>query len=141
MKGDGWYSFPPPKPGDRAARAVHFLSVLYTSRYRDAAGRSRAYFSSRMHTMTTEQSLIGQSLDDLEDAEAMAIFHYEVSGRNQPTRRFITYASNEAQALGQIAQAIQKEPGGASTDLDDIALVGTFSNPTVIQVKGDMSAA
>lgn len=29
MKGDGWYSFPPPKPGDRAARAVHFLSVLY----------------------------------------------------------------------------------------------------------------
>ncbi len=30
MKGDGWYSFPPPKPGDRAARAVHFLSVLYT---------------------------------------------------------------------------------------------------------------
>ena len=29
MKGDGWYSFPPPKPGDRAARGVHFLSVLY----------------------------------------------------------------------------------------------------------------
>ena len=31
MKGDGWYSFPPPKPGDEAARAVHFLSVLYIS--------------------------------------------------------------------------------------------------------------
>ena len=31
MKGDGWYSFPPPKPGDEAARAVHFLSVLYSS--------------------------------------------------------------------------------------------------------------
>ena len=29
MKADGWYSFPPPKPGDRAARGVHFLSVLY----------------------------------------------------------------------------------------------------------------
>ena len=29
-----WYSFPPPKPGDRAARAVHFLSVLYTLRGR-----------------------------------------------------------------------------------------------------------
>ena len=31
MKGDGWYGFPPPKPGDRAARAVHFLSVLYNA--------------------------------------------------------------------------------------------------------------
>ena len=30
MKGDGWYGFPPPKPGGGAARAVHFLSVLYT---------------------------------------------------------------------------------------------------------------
>ena len=29
MKADGWYGFPPPKPGDRAARGVHFLSVLY----------------------------------------------------------------------------------------------------------------
>ncbi len=90
---------------------------------------------------TTEQSSIGQSLDDSEDTEAMPIFHYEVSGRNQVTRRFITYASNEAQALGQIAQAIQKEPGGESTDLGDIALVATFPNLTVIQVKGDISAA
>ena len=32
MKGDGWYSFPPPKPGDQAARGVHFLSVLYIPR-------------------------------------------------------------------------------------------------------------
>ena len=32
MKGNGWYSFPPSKTGDRAARAVHFLSVLYTIR-------------------------------------------------------------------------------------------------------------
>ena len=31
MKDDGWYGFPPPEPGDEAARAVHFLSVLYTS--------------------------------------------------------------------------------------------------------------
>ena len=37
MKGDGWYSFPPPKPGDEAARAVHFLSVLYTSYMQTAA--------------------------------------------------------------------------------------------------------
>ena len=29
MKDDGWYSFPPPEPGNRAARAVHFLSALY----------------------------------------------------------------------------------------------------------------
>ena len=29
MKGHGWYSFPPPKPGDRAARVVHFPSVFY----------------------------------------------------------------------------------------------------------------
>lgn len=30
MKDDGWYSFPPPEPGDRAARPVHFLSALHT---------------------------------------------------------------------------------------------------------------
>ncbi len=30
MKGDGWYSFPPPKPGKGAARAFHFLSALYS---------------------------------------------------------------------------------------------------------------
>ena len=30
MKDDGWYSFPPPKPGDRAARTVHFLSARHT---------------------------------------------------------------------------------------------------------------
>ena len=31
MKGDGWYSFPPPKISDRAARAVHFLSAFYSN--------------------------------------------------------------------------------------------------------------
>ena len=38
MKGDGWYSFPPPKPGDRAARGVHFLSVLYIVGLGDGGG-------------------------------------------------------------------------------------------------------
>lgn len=87
--------------------------------------------------MTTAE----QPLDYSENEEPMPIFHYEVSARNQPVRKLITYASNEAQALGQITQAIQKEPGGPTTELGDIVLVSTFPNPTVIQVSGSISAA
>ena len=75
-----------------------------------------------------------------EEPEIMPLFHYEVSVPNQPVRRLIAYARNEAEALGQVTQANQRDADRPAINLDDIVLVGTFANATVLQVGGSISA-
>ena len=75
-----------------------------------------------------------------EENEVMPMFHYRVRGGGQPERHYISYAPNEAQALGQVVQTVRNS-GAEGIDLEGIEMVATFANTTVIQVGGDVSAA
>ena len=71
----------------------------------------------------------GQLPEDPENVEPMPIYHYEVSSYTQLVKRLITYARNEAEALGQIAQAIQRNTDRPAVELGDIVLIDQFEIP------------
>ncbi len=79
-------------------------------------------------------------LYDPEEPETMPMFQYKVTVPGQPARNLLAYGTDEAQALGPVVHALRGEAEVGTAHLPKITHVGTFPNPTVIEVNGTITA-